>query len=463
MPMSALPRLTIAGISGDSGKTILSCGLVAALKDRGLNIAAFKKGPDYIDPAWLRLASGSAARNLDTFLMDINTILSSFAKNASGFDLSVIEGNRGLFDGFDEKGSHSTAELAKLLKSPVILVFPGKKVTRTTAAIVKGCKMLDREVDIRGVVVNLVSGERHKNIIKRSIEEETGIPVLGFIPRSKKRELLPSRHLGLIMPGEYEPAKEAVGEVKKLVGENVDLEEIIRISGQAPELDIALFEKKFEKQQIPLKIGYFSDKAFSFYYPENLEALVFRGAELIKISSLEDHSLPDLDALYIGGGFPETNIIELSANKGLMEDIRKKAESGLPVYAECGGLIYLCKSLETGSEIYEMAGIFPLRIVMKKMPQGHGYAIAEVNCRNPFYPVGYQLKGHEFHYSTVADMDKSLTTCLSLKRGTGIAGERDGLVYKNVFAGYIHIHQNGTPVWAESMIKAAKAYAEAHN
>ncbi len=449
------PRITIAGTGGDSGKTILSCGLASALIDKGYSVAPFKKGPDFIDPAWMKLAAGEKSRNLDTFLMKRSDILSSFYHNSRGKDIAVVEGNRGLYDGFDEKGTHSTAELAKLIESPVILIFSAKKVTRTAAAVVLGMKMLDDKVNIAGVVLNLVAGKRHQAILRNAIENETGIPVIGMIPKYRKADLLPSRHLGLVMPEEMRKAKESVMEAGKLVSENVDIDKIFEIAKNAPAVEFQ-DSRKTEASKSGVKIGYFRDRAFSFYYPENLEALEDKGAELIAVSSIEDKSLPEIDALYIGGGFPETNIDAILKNESMMHSVRNAAEKGLPVYAECGGLIYLTRSLEYKGSKYPMADVFPVDVEMGKKPRGHGYSVVKADRKNPFFPEGTEIKGHEFHYTQIVSGENE--TALEVIRGTGCFPGRDGLIKKNVFASYLHIHAAGEKRWAEGFTKAAENY-----
>lgn len=458
MKNNKCPRVAIAGLSGDSGKTFLTCGLAAAARQRGLKVAAFKKGPDYIDSAWLRIASGNEARNLDTFMMSHETIEKSFVKHSADAGISILEGNRGLFDGFDEKGSHSTAELAKLLNIPLILIFSIKKMTRTSAAIILGCKELDKKLNIAGVVLNRVAGKRHLKVAKNAIENETGIPVLGAIPNLGSADLFPSRHLGLITPGEYEAAEKSVEMVRSAIEGHIDISGIIEIANKAPDISCNLNDKLIEIKGGKLRIAYFRDKAFSFYYPENLEALENRGAELIPVSSISDKQLPDIDGLYIGGGFPESNIEEIVQNRELMASVKNAAENGLPIYAECGGLIYLCDSIEMDANSYPLAGIFSAKMKMFEKPQGHGYATAAVETENPFYRKGLQLSGHEFHYSKIITEAEKQNYCLKMTRGKGASGNMDGLIYKNVFAAYLHIHANSGNDWADGFINCALKY-----
>jgi len=455
--------IVISGLSGDSGKTVVSCGLLACLKERGTNIYAFKKGPDYVDAAWLSLASGKPARNLDTYLMGFPAVKNSFIKYATGNGINVIEGNRGIFDGVDSKGTHSTAELAKLLQVPVIIVQDVSKVTRTAAASILGCQKLDPDLKIAGVILNKVAGERHAKIAKESIEELAGIPVLGAIPKLPGNYTLPSRHLGLITPGEYEAGSVFIKNFRKVIKENVDVEKIIEIARTSIPLKIEKSERVkqgFDSSKTKVKIGYFKDKSFSFYYPENLEMLAEAGADLIEISSTQKNDLAELDALYIGGGFPETNLEGLSSNKEMMSSLKNLVEEGLPVYAECGGLMYLAKSVTWKGKEYSLSGILPIKIKVEEKPQGHGYSEVIVDDENPFFETGTAIKGHEFHYSKIYEYDQSLKTTFSVLRGTGCFNKRDGLTYKNVCASYFHIHALATPEWTEGMVKCAKKYKE---
>lgn len=457
------PRIVIGGLSGDSGKTVLSCGIIACLRERGMNVSSFKKGPDYIDAAWLSLVSGKPARNLDTYLMGFPKVKNSFLKNAAKSDFSLIEGNRGLFDGVDSLGTHSTAELAKLLKAPVIIVQNLTKVTRTAAATILGCTKLDPDLNITGVILNQVAGERHLKVAKEAIEESTGIPVLGFIPKLKNDYVLPSRHLGLITPDEYDGNSDFISDLRKIVNDNVDIPRVIKIANDLPLLDHEnnkIINHEFASAKEKVRIGYFKDQSFTFYYPENLELLREAGAELVAISAFHDSDLQNLDAVYIGGGFPETNLTRLKLNKEMMHSLKELAEDGLPIYAECGGLMYLAKEVEWKDQKHILTGILPISIKMHEKPQGHGYYRAIVDGKNPYFEVGTQLNGHEFHYSAVYDFDENINSTLSVIRGNGCFNSRDGLSYKNVFASYLHLHALSSPEWVRGMIACAKKYKE---
>jgi cobyrinic acid a,c-diamide synthase len=337
-----LPRLVVAGLSGDAGKTLVSLGLIVIATARGLGVRTFKKGPDYIDAAWLSWASAHPSRNLDSFLMGFDRVASSFGQYAIRKGLNVVEGNRGLYDGSDAQGTHSTAELAKTLAAPVILVVNATKATRTVAACVLGCQSLDPAVQIAGVVLNQVGSNRHERVLREAIENVCGVPIVGVLPRVQADLLLPGRHLGLVTPEEHPRVNELRRNLLGLVAGRLDFERLLEIAGSSPELGIASPPADCLPDGRGLAVGYVKDSAFTFYYPENLEALERAGACLVPFSSLAASELPrGLDALYIGGGFPETHAAALSANGTLLEDLRTAAASGLPIYAECGGLMLL--------------------------------------------------------------------------------------------------------------------------
>jgi cobyrinic acid a,c-diamide synthase len=321
--------------------------------------------------------------------------------------------------------------------------------------------MFDKKVKIRGVIINQIAGVRHSNVVKNAIENETGLEVHGLIPKLNDENLFPSRHLGLITPAEYEHARNSIMVAKELIEDNVDISRIIEIAAEAVEIKVKC-EKSIHHNKSNVKIGYFFDRVFSFYYPENLEALKLRGAELIPISSIQDEKLPDIDALYIGGGFPETNIELLLSNKGLMSSVKVACEAGMPVYAECGGLIYLSKALEINSNTYQLAGVFPINIKMGDKPRGHGYIEAVVDSRNPFFHLDSTIRGHEFHYTEIVESSSQLNTCFAMRRGIGAWQNRDGLIYKNTFASYSHIHAITSDSWASSMINRALKFRSKH-
>jgi len=469
----ASPGIVVAALRGGSGKTIFSVGIIAALKKAGRAIAPFKKGPDYIDAGWLGLAAGRPCYNLDTYLIDKPTILDSFQRSTQQTDLAVIEGNRGLYDSIDRKSKTSSAELAKWLDLPVILCIDGTKTTRTMAAVVLGCMHFDPEVKIRGVILNRVAGKRHQKNLKDCIEHYCNIPVLGAVPKLKKHSF-PERHMGLVPTPEHEWAKESIQSIAEIASTYLDLGAIQDIaqdeSGlqERPKADhiVELAAEKVEKPDVDAteerpKVGIIQDSAFQFYYPENLEALRCAGAELVFTSPFKDETLPEVDALYIGGGFPETHARELADCRTYRDKIKSLAEKGLPIYAECGGLMYLGTSLILGGKTYPMANIFPIKFDFHRKPQGHGYTIVKVTAPNPFYPMGMQIKGHEFHYSKAIQF-KGDKSCLAfdMQRGVGLMDGKDGICYKNVLATYTHIHALGTTTWAGALIEKARNFRD---
>jgi len=467
----ALPRILIAALRGGSGKTIVSLGLIASWRKRGMAIAPFKKGPDFIDAGWLALAAGQSCHNLDTFLMPADQILFSFTGRTLSTDLAVIEGNRGLYDGIDLEGSTSTSELAKLLKVPVVLIVDCTKSTRTVAAMVSGCVQFDPEVNICGIILNRVAGARHESILRKTVEQYCALPVLGAIPKIKG-EAFPERHMGLVPTPEHHWADVSIQKAAEMAGRYLDLNRLLSIAREAPQLTAnkipptpPFLEKGGMKRSTvkfpepPPRIGVIRDAAFQFYYPENLEALEAAGAKIVTVSALADPGLPSLEGLYIGGGFPETQAQALAENKAFRHDVRRVAEEGLPIYAECGGLMYLGESLVLDGVTYPMVGLFPVVFGFSKQPQGHGYTIFEVERPNPYFRPGVQVRGHEFHYSSVLSWGgEAEDLAFRMIRGTGFAGKRDGLCYKNTLATYSHVHALGTPSWAEAMVEASASY-----
>ncbi len=504
----------IAALRGGSGKTILSIGIIAALNKLGKSIAPFKKGPDYIDAGWLALAAGRPCYNLDSFLLSQKDNLKSFLHHSIDCSVSVIEGNRGLFDGIDLEGSTSTAELAKLLQCPVVLCVDCTKITRTMAAVVMGCSLFDPDVMVKAVILNRVANPRHEKKLRNSIEHYCGIPVLGAIPKLDQQHF-PERHLGLVPTPEHDWAADAIDAIAKISEQHLDLDAILKISQQAPGLktndggqktedggqrpeigsgksevgmelnaewgmgNAETREQKTEDRRQPLeaqdphlatsnqqpvssiensvpRIGIIRDSAFQFYYPENIDALSDGGAEVVFISPLKDRDLLKLDALYIGGGFPETHAQQLADNASFSRQLKALADDGLPIYAECGGLMYLGEKLVLEGNAYPMVGVLPVAFDFYKKPQGHGYTIVAVEGENPYFDVGTEIRGHEFHYSRVLDWTGNENDLVfHMKRGVGITKDRDGIVYKNVLATYTHIHALGTPGWAGALIRNA--------
>ncbi len=466
------PRIVVAALRGGSGKTILSIGIIAAWRKLGYQISSFKKGPDYIDAGWLALAAGGPCYNLDTFLIPESRVFDSFQFHSENSDCAVIEGNRGLFDGTDLDGTTSTAALARLLKAPVVLCVDCTKSTRTIAAVVLGCMRFDPDIEVNGVVLNRIAGARHEAILRSSIERYCGIPVLGAVPKLG-REIFPERHMGLVPTPEHRLAVDAVSEVSQVAEKHLDLDALMQLARQAAPLEPLPEHGKDRRSDLsedrvaasvspPPRIGILRDSAFQFYYPENIDALASAGAQTIMISPLKSETIPPVDALYIGGGFPETHAEALADNQAFKTALKSLAEGGLPIYAECGGLIYLAEALHLDQGRFPMAGVLPLVLGFSKHPQGHGYTVVSVDHRNPYFPEGSEMKGHEFHYSRVMEWrggDADLI--FEMKRGVGIWHGKDGILYKNVLATYTHLHALGVPGWAEALVRNAVLYRQA--
>ena len=457
------PRVIIAALKGGSGKTILSLGLVAAWQKKGLKIAPFKKGPDFIDAGWLAFAANRPCYNLDPFLMNEDQIMASFRSRSDDSDLSLIEGNRGLFDGLDLDGCCSTAELAKLLQAPVLIILDVSMTTRTMAAVVKGCQAFDPAVNIAGVILNRVAGSRQEKLITAAIEKYCHLPVVGSVPKLKKN-LFPERHMGLVPFQERDQAEKAVSWAREIVQEYLELNQIWKIAqrSEAIEGDADAASESgvgMATRDGSPRIGFIRDRAFWFYYPENLEQLERLGAVMVEVDAISSPELPALDALYIGGGFPETQARALADNRRFRESLREEIERGLPVYAECGGFMYLGERLLLEARSYPMVGALHVEFVLQKRPQGHGYTVLEVTRPNPYYAVGEKLRGHEFHYSLpMLTSEEGLTFAFKVDRGRGIDGVRDGVCRKNVLATYTHVHAAGNPGWAKGIFRAALEY-----
>jgi len=467
----AIARIIISALRGGSGKTIVSVGLAAVLRERGCVVVPFKKGPDYIDAGWLGLAAGQPCFNLDTFLVPPEEVITSFLTRVHPDGIALIEGNRGLYDSIDTQGTTSTAELAGLLACPVVLVLDCTKSTRTMAALVTGCRVFDPTVDLRGVILNRVAGKRHEANLRANIEKHCGVPVLGALPKLPENEF-PERHMGLIPTAEHAWASRSVGLAAEAVNRYLDVDRLLEIA-HAPYQDAPYGAARAGATTPPIpggtearstppsrpRVGVARDSAFQFYYPENLEALGKAGAEVVFFSLLHGGKVPAVDALYLGGGFPETHAPELAANREAALCIRDLVERGLPVYAECGGLMYLGNSLVLEGKSHPMAGILPVVFGFSTRPQGHGYTIAEVEGPNPYFETGTRLLGHEFHYSSVLEWGGSEDDLVfRMKRGKGFWKGRDGLCRKNVLATYTHIHALGTPGWASALVRRARAF-----
>jgi len=472
-----VPGVVIAGLRGGSGKTIISLGITAAWRARNITVAPFKKGPDYIDAGWLSRAAGRPCYNLDTYLCAQSVVQTSYLIHSQSCDVAMVEGNRGLFDGIDIEGTTSTSELAKLLDLPVVLVLDCTKSTRTMAAVLMGCMQFDPDINICGVILNRLAGKRHEGKVRANIERFCNIPVLGALPKLKQEDF-PERHMGLVTSAEHGERDTSLTRAGQVAQDNVDIDRLFRLvtsckgpgmphvdnAGQEP---TAVLEINTSENQDPVTdngavtIGVVRDSAFQFYYPDNIEALENLGARIKFISPLSQSDIPDVDAIYMGGGFPETHATQLSANQAFRDNLKALSRKGLPIYAECGGLIFLGESICLDDVVYPMTDILPLRFGLSKRPQGHGYTEVEVVNDNPFYAKGEVLRGHEFRYSKVLSIDYDDTSmAFKMTRGKGILEKKDGFFKDNTFGTYTHIHALGSTGWAPSLIAKARLFKE---
>ncbi len=452
------PRIVIGAPKGRSGKTTVSIAIGRALRKRGLSVQPFKKGPDYIDPSWLTLACGRICSNLDSFLMPEDRLLASFARRSRDADLALVEGAMGLFDAPEPDGRGSVAWVARLLRAPIILVVDTERMTRSVAALVSGFQHFEPGTHLAGVILNRVSGERHEKKLLDAVERYCGIPVFGAVPKDS-RLTIAERHLGLVPSVENDQAESVVETICDKVGAHLNLDAIVAMAGEAPEQSIP--ETPLAPASRPTsRIGVIQDRVFSFYYPDYMEALREAGADVVPINALSDWRLPDIDGLYIGGGFPELYPAGLEANGGLRADIATRIEDGLPTYAECAGLMYLCRAIHSQGKRYNMVGVIPAEVELSRRPEGHGYVEVMVMAENPWFSTGLVLHGHEFHHSRLLAKGP-LPTVYQMRRGLGLDGHVDGILYKNMLASYTHLHVLGAPEWAKNFAALALSYREA--
>jgi len=438
-------RFLVSAAHKSSGKTTLSVGLSAALHRRGLTVQAFKKGPDYIDPLWLALASGRPCRNLDFFLASRDEIAAAFARHGTSADVCLIEGNKGLYDGLDLDGSNSNAALAKLIGAPVVLVIDARGMTRGIAPLILGYQAFDREVGFAGVILNRLGGSRHESKLRAVIEHYTGVPVLGAMHEDPAIGIY-ERHLGLVPANETQSAAARIEAIRAAVERQVDVGRLLEATRSAALLAPA--SRGGAARAKDIRIGIARDRAFGFYYAGDFEALEDEGAELVPFDTLRDARLPRVNALFIGGGFPECFATELEANASLRAEIRDRAARGMPMYAECGGLMYLSRSIEWRGERHQMVGAIGADVVMHERPTGRGYVRLEAQAGHPWgLAPGSEVRAHEFHYSSLEGLDAGTRYAYRVRRGHGIDGERDGIVAGNILASYTHLRAVGGCDW----------------
>jgi len=433
-----------------SGKTTVAAGLAAALARRELAVQPFKKGPDFIDPQWLSLAAGRTCRNLDLHLQGALGVEDYWRRHAAGADVALVEGNLGLHDGLALDGSDSNATLARRLGVPVVVVLDARGMGRGAAALLMGLGAFDPQVRIAGVVLNRVGGARHEAKLRAAIETHTAMKVLGAIGEDPRVAIV-ERHLGLVPANEAADAEACVRALGARIEASVNVGAILAAAATASPLEAPRPAHEAAIGTERVRIGIARDRAFGFYYPDDLEALAHAGAALVPFDTTADTRLPEVDALFIGGGFPETQAARLEANAALREQIRAAVEGGLPVYAECGGLMYLARSITVDGRTHRMVGAIPADAVMHAKPVGKGYVTLAETPSHP-WGGGAPVQAHEFHYSSLENVDPGVGYAYRVLRGHGIDGTRDGLVHRNVLASYAHQRSVGGNDWAARFV-----------
>jgi cobyrinic acid a,c-diamide synthase len=455
------PRLTIAGTHSGVGKTSITTALIAALTRRGLRVQPFKIGPDFIDPGFHNLASGRQGRNLDGWMLSRQANLEILVRASEDAGISIIEGVMGLFDGSDAlTQTGSTAEMAKWLGSPVLLVIDASAMAGSAAALVHGFEDFDPEVRLSGVICNRVGGSGHADILRQAITARCRAKPLGFLPPDDKIAL-PERQLGLVMASEI-LTPEHLNAMADWFETNVDIDALLTL---AREQSLPL--ESFRPATPPVssaglvRIGLARDAAFCFYYEDNLDLLKECGAELVEFSPISDHALPaDLDGLYLGGGYPEIHAARLSENSPMRDAVVQFAKAGGPIYAECGGFMYLCDAIvDSDGRKHQMAGLFPSCVRMQKQLAAIAYVELEAPIDALWLRGGQRLRGHEFHYSTIDGMPASVSRCLRLRAGDKTRD--DGYVVGSVLGGYSHLHFRSSPDFASGFIQACLRYRNA--
>ena len=447
-----MPRLVVAGTASGIGKTSVMVGLTRALRQRGLRVAVFKCGPDYLDPTYHVRASGNTCHNLDGWMMGRDAVIGTFARACAGADIALIEGVMGLFDGASptrEEGS--TAEMAKWLDTPVMLVVDVSGMARTVAAIARGVAAFDPELRLAGIFCNRVGSRGHLDILRRALID---LPVLGALP-SKPALTFPERHLGLRTADEQAVPDSILSELGRVTGEWCDLDAILTVAHAAPLVSCQLSPKADAASSSRCRIGVAFDEAFHFYYEYNLHLLKSLGAELVYFSPISDPGLPDVNGLYIGGGYPEIHARALSANVSMREQISAFAADGGTIYAECGGLMYLCDSIKTlDGQHLPMAGVIPAHAVMHERLQALGYVEVDTQAVSALGPAGLRFRGHQFRYSELQPLKDRIDCAYRVVRRRDGQVVSEGYTVKNTLASYVHAHWASNPTIAERLVEA---------
>ena len=439
--------LLISSTRKSSGKTIISIGLSGLANNLGYDIQTFKKGPDFIDPSWLTLASKRPCYNLDFNTMGSEEIKRMYTEKSHGMDFSLIEGTKGLFDGISTDGGDSNAELADLLKSSVLLVIDCEGITRGIAPLLEGYKSFGKKLKLNKVILNNVSTSRHESKLVSAISRYTDFRVLGVIPSIKN--FIVERHLGLVPTFQHPQKKRVLSSLVSIIKNNTDYKKLLPLKSKSQK---KIMKPRVTKKKNPIVVGVASDAAFGFYYPDDIEEIERHGCRVKKIDLIREARLPNIDGLFIGGGFPETQAQKLQQNNSMKKSIHNAINRGLPVYAECGGLMYLANRIKFGKSLTKMCNVFDIDIEMNEKPVGRGYTILDTD-KHPWSMKNKNIHAHEFHYSSVKFNKKRYKYAYNVKRGYGINGRKDGLIYKNTIASFSHLRSTSKFNWAKYFIK----------
>lgn len=460
-----IPRLVIAAPASGSGKSTIASGLMAALRATGTVVQGFKVGPDYIDPGYHTAATGRPSRNLDTWMVPASAVLDGFARAVTGAHVAVIEGVMGLFDGYHGRGEEgSTAEIAKLLQAPVVLVLDVAKMARSAAAMALGYHLYDPDLRLAGVICNNVASARHAQWVREAVED-AGLAVLGCIPRSTTLHI-PERHLGLYTTVERQVAVQAfLQDAATLIRQEVDLERVRSIARAAPPLHIPADSESVPAHtgtEVRVAVAY--DEAFCFYYEDNFDLLRQAGASLVFFSPLRSPRLPEgICGMYLGGGYPELYAAQLAENRLLLDEIRAAAGADMPIYAECGGLMILTTSItDHDNRVYPMAGVLPGRIHMRQQ-LAMGYRIVTARQSTLLQPQGIQVRGHEFHYSDWVDLPSEVPFAYDAVTLQGEKSRQEGFARGNLLASYIHLHFATRPEMVARWLERCRKWEQGEN
>ncbi len=462
------PRVLIAADRSSAGKTTIAVGLMSLLKREGHSVQPFKVGLDYIDPSYHSEVTGRLSRNLDGFLMDKRAIIEIFLHASHDADICVIEGVRGLYEGLESLSDcGSTAQVAKILDTPVILVVDARSITRSTAALVKGYRSFDPRVNIKGVILNKIGSASHAKKAREAVEHYTGVDVVGVIPRNDTMRLA-MRHLGLIPAVEgitrSTRFKRQLESIESVVKDSVDVDKIVEIArsaGALPDLPTALFKPAHTRQNEhkAVRIGVAYDEAFNFYYHDLFDLFALNNVDVTFFSPLHDTTLPDVSGIYLGGGYPELFANELERNESIRSSIAARAGEGMPIFAECGGLMYLTESLAYKGERSRMAGVLPASAAMLDK-RVIGYVVGRTVRDTILGPRGTHFRGHEFHYSDVTGLADTLRFAFKLKKGVGIANGYDGVQLHKTLASYAHVHPVSYPHLTAHLARSCQTFRD---